>query len=184
MSDEDPTAEEIRERAEKARQKRVAERAARKAEEAAAAEKADKKGARKWWNWLIDAALIGAAAYLIYVRFLRKDPQQSDAPSPRPSVSVSASAAPQPVLKPGSELHGGPGPMFAPIESIVAPTTFEVVESPGKGWTRVKVPSGKIGWVTTESIGSAVIAPAPSMSAPASSTSAPLPAPSASVSAP
>ncbi|MEO7096434.1 MAG: SH3 domain-containing protein [Polyangiales bacterium] len=174
MSDEEPTAEEMRERADRARAKRAAERAARKADETKAEEKKDAKGKRKWWNWLIDAVLIGASAYLIWARFIRKDPQQ-DAPSPKPSTSVSASAFAPPTiaLLAGTEVRAGAGPMFASIETVSTPSTFEKLEGPTAGWVKVKVPSGKIGWVPLEAIGSASLPPPPPPPSPSTSASAP-----------
>ena len=166
LADEEPTAEEIRDRAEKARARRAAERAARKADEAKVEEKAESKKKRRWWNWVIDAALIGASVYLIKARFFSKEEQP--APSPKPSVTAaaaSASLAPAVSLKAGTELRGGAGPMFASVETIATPTTFETLEAPAAGWVKVKVPSGKIGWVPVDAIGGAAVAPAPSTSA-------------------
>jgi cytoskeletal protein RodZ len=174
MADEEPTAEEMRERADKAREKRAAERAARKAEEAAAEKKKDEKKPKKWWSYLIHVALVAVSAYLIWARFIRKEPEQ--APEPKPSVSASASVAPTIGLAAGTELRAGAGPMFAAVDTVASATTFEKVEGPNAGWMKVKVPSGKIGWVPMEAIGPQVIAPSPSASvsaAPSSSVSAP-----------
>ena len=180
MTDEEPTADEMRERAEKARAKRAAERAARKADEAKVEEKAQTKKKRQWWSYLIDVALIGASAYLIWARFLRKE-APPDAPPPKPSTSISASVAQTKVLKAGTDVRAGAGPMFASLETIGAPTPFDPLEAPAAGWVKVKVPSGKVGWVPVDAIGSAPLAPPASLAPPPSgSASAPPAAPSAS----
>jgi cytoskeletal protein RodZ len=176
MTDDDLTPEQIAERAEKARQKRAAERAARKAEEVAAEKKKDEKKEKRWYSYLIDVALVAAAAYLIWARFLRKEDQPP--PSPRPTVSASGSAAQTIGLKSGTDLRAGAGPMFAIVETLAAPSSFEQVEGPTAGWMKVKLPSGKVGWVASDAIGPVTLPLAPSTSASGSS------APSSSVNAP
>jgi hypothetical protein len=145
----------IREHADKVLARRAAARAAGKADAGDAGDESDskkKKKPRAWWSYLIDVALFAAAAYMIKVRFFTKEPE---APAPAPAASQSASvatAAPSILTKAASEMRAGPGYHFGTVEALTAKTSVEVLEAPAAGWVKVKVPSGKTGFVPVETI--------------------------------
>jgi len=157
--DDEQVAAEMRERADKVLARRAAARAAGKSEASEDDSKKKGKKERRWYHWLIDIALFGMAAYLIWVRFIRKDPNQQPMPASSSSASSSASAGPsasgssKPIMaKAATEVRAGAGLAFGPIETLAAPTPVELLEAPANGWVKIKTPSGKTGFVPIDSI--------------------------------
>lgn len=146
----------VRERAERAAVRRPG---AKKEEEAPA--KKEKDGPRRWYHWVIDALLFGALAYLIYTRFIAKQPAPQQ-PAPAGSASASASASPRAsgVFVGPAEVRANAGLLFATVETLTAPTRVEVLTAPSAGWVKVKLPSGKEGFVPVDAIRTAPIASA------------------------
>ncbi len=128
-----------------------------------------KGGGRRWYHWILDAALLGAAAYLVYTRFIAKPPQLPDA-APAASASASGSgssgaarAALSGVPIGATEVRSGPGMLYAPVENLGAPSRVQLLEGPTAGWVKVKTASSKEGWIPVGAIGPAPTAvPSPS----------------------
>jgi hypothetical protein len=165
----------VRERAERAALRRVAP----KKPASDASDDADdgdgKGGGRRWYHWVLDAALLGAAAYLVYTRFIAKPPQPpQEAASAASSSSGSAgTSGARPALSGvpigATEVRAGPGMLYAPVETLGAPSRVQLLEGPTSGWVKVKTASSKEGWIPVGAIGPAPTAvPAPSASASAS----------------
>jgi hypothetical protein len=163
----------VRDRAERAAIRRAAPK--KPVAEADDGDDGDGKGGggRRWYHWVLDAALLGAAAYLVYTRFIAKPPQQPDeAPSAASSSasSGSSSASARPALSGvpigATEVRAGPGMLYAPVETLGAPSRVQLLEGPTAGWVKVKTASSKEGWIPVGAIGPAPTAvPAPSTSA-------------------
>jgi sRNA-binding protein len=157
---EDPEVLAMRERAERVMARRAQERAeASRAAPAADAEEKPRKGGRRWYHWVIDGALVVFAIYFVKTRFFDKKPEASppaQVTAPKPSASTSASAAasavPSVMTKSSAELRLGPGQPFAAVETVPPNTAVEVLEISKEGFVKVKVPSGKSGWVPSDSI--------------------------------
>lgn len=132
-------------------------------------------GGRRWYHWVLDAALLGAAAYLVYTRFIAKPPQppQEAASAASSSSGAASSSAARPALSGvpigATEVRAGPGMLYAPVETLGAPSRVQLLEGPTAGWVKVKTASSKEGWIPVGAIGPAPTAvPAPSASASAS----------------
>lgn len=155
---EDPEVVAMRERAERVMARRAQERAeAARAAPARDAEEAPRKGGRRWYHWVIDGALVLFAIYFVKTRFFDKKPEAPTAQAPAPSSSVSgsaaASAATSVVTKASAEVRLGPGQPFAVAETVPPQTVVEVLEPPKNGFVKVKVPSGKTGFVAADALG-------------------------------
>ncbi|MGZ3456634.1 MAG: SH3 domain-containing protein, partial [Polyangiales bacterium] len=113
-----------------------------------------KKGGRRWYHWVFDGALLAFAVYFVKVRFFSKEPEAPAAKAPVASVSASASAsaAPSVMTKASAEVRLGPGQPFAVVETVPPNTAVEVLEVSTGGFVKIKVPSGKTGWVPSDSI--------------------------------
>jgi hypothetical protein len=156
---EDPEVIAMRERAERVMARRAQERAeASRAAPAADAEDKPRKGGRRWYHWVIDGALVVFAIYFVKTRFFDKKPAPA-APatvttvaSTSASASAAASAVPSVMTKSSAELRLGPGQPFAAVETVPPMTAVEVLEVSKEGFVKVKVPSGKTGWVPSDSI--------------------------------
>ncbi len=149
----------VRDRAERA----AARRAAPKKPEAEVP-KARDDGKRRWYHWILDAALLGAAAYLVYTRFLAKQPQppaEHPAAMESSSAASSARAAVSGVPITATEVRAGPGMLYAPVETLGGPSHVQLLEGPTAGWVKVRTAASKDGWIPIEAIGT-VPTPAPS----------------------
>jgi len=136
-------------------------RAAQKAADELKAEQQRKqaKGKRKWYHWVIDAALLAVTIYLIKTRFFSDkqkmvpteptaQPQTSGESAPAPAVSA---MNPRVVVNPTRVLQG-PGYQFAVAEVLSAPVRAEMLEAPQAGWVKVKYGPKKEGWVTVDAV--------------------------------
>jgi uncharacterized protein YgiM (DUF1202 family) len=59
-------------------------------------------------------------------------------------------------------VRAGPGVVYAPVESLSAKAPVDVVEVSKEGWAKVRLGSGKQGWVPVDAIDLGVRAAVPS----------------------
>lgn len=135
-------------------------RAAQKAADTLKAEQQRKqKDKRKWYHWVIDAALIVVLIYLVKTRFFSgkekmvpaapsAQPQASGETAPAPALSAQA---PRVLVNPTRVLQG-PGLQYAVSEVLSAPVRAELLEAPQAGWVKVKYGPKKEGWVTMDAV--------------------------------
>jgi hypothetical protein len=166
----------VRERAEKAAVRRPG---AKKDEDED--KRPPKDDRRRWYHWVIDAFLFGALAYLVYTRFIQKQPSAPTETPPASSASASASARATGVFVGPAEVRANAGMLFATVETLSAPTRVEVLSAPSAGWVKIKLPSGKEGFVSVDAIKTGPVAIASGSTIAVPSTSG---APSASAAAP
>lgn len=136
-------------------------RAAQKAAEElkAGQKRKQSKDKRRWYHWVIDAALLAVTVYLIKTRFFSdKHKMVPTEPSAQPQTS-GESATPPPlsaqkprVLVNPTRVLQGPGYQYAVAEVLSAPVRAEMLEAPEAGWVKVKYGPKKEGWVPMDAI--------------------------------